>query len=302
MNHKHLIAFVGVFALVFLAGCAGPASLEVTDVDDNEIAEQTSRSLESFDGERATVRRIRGMLESAINNGSSTFNGTSPPIREGQIFEHRDSYYNISWNVEGHLPGTRLTVGIDYNPTENRLEGRQVNYRDLPTFDKELMSGLLPPRENPPESEGYDIGAGGVFSEGEINESMLASQRYDIVVYEGEAYPIQVETEPEELNIYNYTAELAYANSSVYADHLKDKYLFRLSGLSSAEEELMSKAMGDSYYLEDGATEAYKSLLKKLRRHEAVEGGDEYSGDWLVRYKGNVYWVEATYEQIDLNN
>lgn len=302
MDHKLVIGFFGVLALVFLAGCAGPASIEVMDVNDSEIAERNSRSLDSYGGERATVRRIRRMLESAFNNGSATFNDTSPPVDQGEIFRYGDSYYNVSWEVTDQLPGTSVTVGIDYNPSGDRLEGRRVNYRDLPTIDKELLGGLLPPRENPPESEGYDIGVGTDFTEQEMNESVLADKRYDIVVYEGEAYPIRVETNSVEINVYNYTANLAHANASTYAEHLKDKYLFRLSGLSSAEQELMSKAMGDSYYLEDGETETYKSLVTKLRRHEAVEGGDEYSGDWLVRYNGNVYWVQATYEQLNLNS
>ncbi len=84
----------------------------------------------------------------------------------------------------------------------------------------------------------------------------------------------------------------------MYAESLKEGYMFELSSLTSSEKKIINRAMDDMYYVENSNNEAFKSLIEKLHRHRAIKRGDEYSGDWLVRYKQEIYWIQATYGQL----
>lgn len=277
--------------LVLLAGCSAAGSLTMDPVADAELVDRASRGFDPAD--RDDLDAEARMLVEAFENGSGTMEATSPPVSEGLPFEYRGSYYDLSWTVVGEQTETSVSLAIDYNASDP--EGRQVAYEDLPAADRRLVDALLPPRPGP-RDEGYDFGAAARYNATEVERSVFApEQRYDVVVYEDEAYPVRLDgTREVTVTTYRYSSTRIANGSDEYARDLKDERLFALSGLSDAEREVVDEAVDEgSYYAEDD-DEAFASLVERFRRHAPVERDHTY-GEWLVRYGGEVYWAGLEY-------
>ncbi|MDY6779012.1 MAG: hypothetical protein SV760_00370, partial [Halobacteria archaeon] len=108
-------------------------------------------------------------------------------------------------------------------------------------------------------------------------------------------YPVRTDTDEVTVNVYSYTAEMVFENATEYARSLRQRYMFRLADLSEDERSVLREAIDGGYYAENTDDRAFGSLIKKLRRHESITGNDDTSGEWLVRYGGDTYWVEASY-------
>jgi hypothetical protein len=82
-----------------------------------------------------------------------------------------------------------------------------------------------------------------------------------------------------------------------YADQLRDRYLFTLSGLSDDERSVVEEAMSKngSYYADTDGDEAFRGVLESFDGHPAIER-NEFRGTWLVRYDGDVYVAELSYQ------
>lgn len=87
-------------------------------------------------------------------------------------------------------------------------------------------------------------------------------------------------------------------SASAYAADLRESELFNISGLSDAEREVVTEAVEETYYSESTDDEAFRSVLGRFWSHEAVRS-DEYSGSWVVRYEGTVYWADVHYDEFD---
>lgn len=292
MRRQHLFATVALLLLALLAGCGAPGSIEMDPVTEADIADRASRSLER-DGPPTEPDSEARMLRSALENGTGTIDATSPPVREGLPFEHDGAYYDLTWAVVDERTETMVSIEIDYNATDP--SGERVDYADLPAPDRRALDALLPPRYER-DTEGYDFGSATRYNDTELERSVLApEQRYDVVVFEGEAYPIRVDgTREVTVNTYRYTSTRVADSTEEYAAALKDEHLFTLSGLSEAERSVVESAIEDDYYAEDD-DEAFRSLLDRFRGHEPVVD-EEAHGEWLVRYEGEVYWANVWYE------
>lgn len=280
-------ALLGFALLLLLAGCSAPGSVSLTAVDDAVLADEASRSLPSpeADEERALVLGV-------VENGSATANGTRPPVEtEGYPFAVDGAYYDLSAEVVDSRIDARVSLEIDYNGT---TDGRVVAYDDLSPADRALVDALLPPRSDR-RVEGYDMGAGGRYTQSEAASSVLLSGEYAAIRYEGERYPIRVERRDVTVRTYRYTASQVASSDEAYADRLRDRHQFTLSGLSDAERGVIEEATGDTYHAETDDDEAFRSVLDRFRSHDAVRS-DEYGGEWVVRYRGTVYWAELHYD------
>lgn len=295
MERRRALAIGGLLVLVLLAGCEAAGSLDMQrPADDAELAAQASRS--------ATLTaegpiHDRSLVQRAIENGSASAQGRSPPVEHGLPFEHRGRYYNVSWTVVDSEPGTAVDVAIDYNGSAP--DGATVAYEELPARDREALDRLLPPRTDR-LTEGNDFGVHVTYNRTERNRSVLLAGEYDAVDYEGETYPVDVRrTREVTVETYRYTASVVANSSEEYASQLREEYLFTLSGLSDEERAVVEEAIDDgSYYAEDTDDEAFRSVLETFRRHEAVQE-NEYEGTWLVRYDGEVYVAELSYGEFD---
>jgi hypothetical protein len=295
MDHRRLLfALVCLAVLGGLAGCSAAGSIDMRAVNDSELAEAASRSFDREPDRPGGNTPPEIVLNETITNGSSTYTGLAPPIEQGLPFEVADRYYNLTYSVVNTSSASRVSIRIDYNATEPN--GTAIEFSELPAVDKEALRTLLPPRDVPP-SEGYELGVNAVYTDAELNRSVLTPDTpYDVVIFDGERYPILVE-EPESVtvNTYRYEAREIASNASVYAAQLRSQYVFRLTDLSEAEQSVVTEAVeSGGYYAESTDDSGFESLLERFQARDAITS-DRASGLWLVRYEGEVYLVDLHY-------
>jgi hypothetical protein len=282
--------------VILLAGCSAAGSLEMQPTtDDAELAEQLSRPTTLPEDEPIRHRQI---ARQAIENGSATVQSRSPLIEPGLPFAHQGQYYNISSTVVDHQPGTAVTLEIDYNGTTQT--NATVAYSNLSVRDRALIDGVLPPKRER-RTDGYDFGTSATYNETEQNQSVLLTEEYDAIRYEGEIYPINIrDTRPVTINTYQYTASTVASSSTEYATQLRDEYLFTLSGLSEAERGVVEQAINDMYYADNDDDETFRAVMETFQQQTAIQK-NEYQGTWLVRYNGEIYVAELSYEGFNID-
>lgn len=294
MNRRLLFAVTCLLLLGGLAGCSAAGSIDMRAVNDSELADAASRSFDRAPDRTGEDTPPGIVLHDTITNGSTTYTGVAPPIEQGLPFEVDGRYYNLTYSIIGTSSANRVSIRIDYNATEPN--GTAIEYSDLPAVDKEALRTLLPPRDVP-QSEGYEIGVSAIYTDAELNESVVTpTSPYDVIVYEGERYPILVE-EPESVtvNTYRYEAKEVASSASVYAEQLRSQYLFTLSNLSETEQSVITEAIeSGGYYAESTDDSGFESILDRFQAREAITS-DRASGLWLVRYEGDIYLVDLHY-------
>ncbi|MEF8852926.1 MAG: hypothetical protein V5A28_10970 [Haloarculaceae archaeon] len=287
MNTRLVAGFALVALLAVTAGCSAAGSLSMEPVDDAELAREAS--VELPDGpDDAVVRR-------AVENGTATVVDRRPPVTEQLPFRHEGRFYAVNYTETGTEPGYDVSVRIDYNASS--VDGEVVDYADLPAVDRRLLADALERTDLPEErlQEGYDFGVGRTYTESEGETSALVEgPTVDAVRYEGEVYPVDVSVESTTLMVYRYEATLVADSPDAYAGQLRDRYAFTLSGLSEAERGVVEEARNDTFYAENDDNEGFASLVERFRDRRAVEE-TEYSGSFVVRYDGQLYWVGVDY-------
>ncbi|MFB6120540.1 MAG: hypothetical protein ABEJ68_05420 [Halobacteriaceae archaeon] len=294
MQRRFALA-VGVLAvLAVLGGCSAAGSIEMRPVNGTELAAAASRAPATGPPERVESDRSRAaVVRAAATNGSTTVTGLQPPVSEGLPFRVDGAYYDLQWSVVDSREANMVGISIDYDGSAPNATA--IAYEDLPAPDRAALDALLPPR-HPPETGSFEIGVGSVYTDGELNVSVLApTQQYGVVVFEGERYPIRVE-EPRavEVKTYRYDAARVAPNASAYAAHLRSTYAFTLANLSDAERSVVEEAAGGSYYADSTDDAAFAAVLERFRARRAVVSGDA-SGTWLVRYDGQLYLADLRY-------
>lgn len=286
--------------LLSLAGCSAAGSLSMGQADDADLADHASRSLpppaDAHEGKRAERVDRRRVVVDAVENGSAVVSGRGPPIEtEGFPFAVDGAYYDLDVEQVGEHTETGVDLRIDYNGT---TDGPAVAYEDLSPADRELVGSLLPPKYDR-RVEGYDVGTNRVYNDSEAENSVLLAGDYEAVRYEGERYPIRVETDEVTVTEYRYTATEIAGSTSEYADLLREKS-FTLSGLSEAEREVVDEAVDEGrYYADSTSDDAFESVMERFLAQDAVRR-DEYHGYWVVRYEGTLYWAELRYDGFDV--
>ncbi|MEF8852925.1 MAG: hypothetical protein V5A28_10965 [Haloarculaceae archaeon] len=292
MERRLSVAVAFLAVLLALAGCAHPSgSVSMRPVDDAGLAQEASREVPQSDDLPPT--RDASVVERAIESGSGTTVGQRPPVETGLPFRHEGRFYNLSRTVVGTTPGYRAGIEVDYNASS--VDGEGIDYADLPAVDRRR---LRPPLDRPREGRepGYDLGIGVTYSEAEAASSVLVpDQRYDAVRYRGETYPVRVD-EPEriELKRYRYEARVVAESPEAYGSQLRSEYGFALADLSDAERTVVEEALNSTYYADSTEDEAFAALVERFQSRRAVTG-DEYGGSFVVRYDGDLYWVEIDY-------
>lgn len=295
MAQQRVIASVALLALVVLAGCSAAGSLDMRRAtDDAELADRQSRPTtvpvpEPTQDVPRTGLRTRLIVRRAVENGSTTARSHDPPVEPGHPFEYEGRYYNLSRTVIDREQGT--LVRIELEPTEAVPETQTVAYSALSDRDREVLAGVLPPALFVDDRAAYNAS--------ERTRSVLLSEEYQAVRYRGKTYPYDIEdTDNGTIKTYRYTPRLVANTSSEYAKQLRDASPFELANLSADQRQVVEKAIEDTYYAEDDGDEAFKAVLTRFQRHEAVKA-DEYQGTWLVRYRGEIYLAELEYGGFD---
>jgi hypothetical protein len=291
MERRRLLTVGSLILVILLSGCSAAGSLEMQPTtDDAELAEQLSRQTTIPEGESIRHRQI---ARQAIESGSTTAQSRSPLIDPGLPYAYQGQYYNISSAVVNQQPGTAVSLEIDYNGTGQH--NATIAYSSLSARDRALIDEVLPPKREQ-RSDGYDFGTSVTYNETELNRSLLLTEEYDAVRYEGETYPINIrDTRSVTIKTYQYTASAVATSSTEYATQLRDEYLFTLSGLSEAEQKVVEQAVNDTYYADNDDDETFRAVMETFQQQKAIQK-DEYRGTWLVRYNGGIYVAELSYE------
>lgn len=291
MVKQRSFAYIGVFLLVFLAGCSAAGSLHMKSApSDSKLAEQASRPV-IIPNEEPTEDQL--LVQQAITDGSATSESPRPAVEPGLPFVYNRTYYNISSTIIDHHSETQVTVGIDYNGTAP--PSKTITYDRISKRDQVVLSDLFPPKTDT-YRPGPDIGTSTTYNATEWNNSVILKDNYTAVRYQEETYPVILQdTQTVRVNTYQYTATIHANDSDEYADELRSKYLFTLSGLSKSEQNIVEKAINDTYYADSTEDDAFRSVLETFQNHRAIQK-TEYRGKWLVRYEGRVYVAELSYD------
>jgi hypothetical protein len=301
---------VGLFALVALAGCSAPGSVGLTPVDDGALADEASRSV---DGPRAqvddeTARVVREAVEDGAAN--ATGRGQDPPVDERAgidevyPYQYRGAFYEMRATVVDRETVHRVEIRADYNASDADLEdatGEPVRLAALPPADRRALEGVVPPRTDR-RVDGYELGASATYTDAELAASDLVREgarqpTERVLVHDGERYLLEVGAPEETIRYtYRYTAEEVAPNEAAYAASLRERYLFELDGLSEPEREVVSAARNGTYYADGGDDEAFASVVDRFREQDAFRR-DEYNGEWIVRWNGQVYWASLRYPE-----
>jgi len=290
MDRRTVLGFALVTLLAVTAGCSAEGSLGMEPVDDEGLADEASNDLADQRPGRDSDVVIR-----SIQNGSATAVDDRPPVDEELPFRYRGRFYDVSYTEAGTKPGYHAGIEMDYNASS--VEGEVVDYEELPAVDREALESLLTRTDMDEDllEPGYDFGTGTTYTGADAESSVLVpTQEYDAVRYEGETYPIRVESESETLTVYRYESTLVAESAGEYGQQLREDYEFELSDLSDAEREVIDGALNDTNYIEDSDNEGFASLVERFRARDPVEGTD-YRGSYVVRYDGQLYWAEMDY-------
>lgn len=280
-----------------LAGCADPAgSLRMEPVDDDGLAERASNDVDTSDlpAEASREIRTRETVRRVIENGSLNVTTPGPPIDAELPYEYRGAYYDLSHEQVDTRSGVKTEIEVDFNATSP--EGPEVAFADLPAADREKLEPTLGdgPRMYRP---GPEIGVHVTYPDPAAANSTLLSHAGGsmILVHEGEEYALAIEeTSEATLGVYRYEVTQRAGSAEAYAEELKDEYAFSLSGLSDGEASVVEEALDGSYYAESTDDDGFAALVERFRGRDGIRK-DEYGGDFLVRYDGQLYFVEMEY-------
>jgi len=130
---------------------------------------------------------------------------------------------------------TVYEVLIDFDPADTTPELGEIAFDDLPEVDRERLEPIVS-ETDPPQQDGYDLGVG-YGSAAEVgNESVFVPERrYDVLVHDGDRYRVAVDSHTASEAEYRYEATEVAPDVETFADHVRERYLFVLAGLSDAE-------------------------------------------------------------------
>lgn len=277
MRRRQFLAS-GAVLLPFVAGCAHPSVvLDLNEATADDVADEVSTTANAGSPEYVVV-------ETALENGSATHRDRRELFDEDETVRFEDAFYDISATRLGTSEATVYEVLVDFDPADATPDLGEVAYGDLPAVDREHLDPVV--SADHPDGEGADVGVGYGTAEEVGGKSVLVpDQQYDIVVHDGDRYRIVVESETATETEFRYEVAEVAPDVESFADQVRDRYLFVLSGLSDAEREVVEGAI-DGAHFEDN--DAFQSVVDRIRDHEGVRVADFY-GTWLLEYEGVDY-------------
>jgi hypothetical protein len=278
MRRRKVLASAAALLATPLAGCGHPSVvLDLNEATAEDIADEVSMSAEPGSEEHRLV-------QTALENGSATRRGRYELFDDIAAVRVDDAFYQVSETRLGSSEVTVYEVLVDLDPTDATPTRGEIAFEELPEGDRRRLEPLL--NEEPPDRDGYDAGVGYGTAEEVGNESVFVPEReYDIVVHEGDRYRVAVDSRTANEAEYRYEATEVAPDVATYADQIRARYRFELTGLSDAEREVVEEAIDGAYFEDD---EAFQSVVERIRAHEGINEADFY-GTWLLEYEGTEY-------------
>jgi hypothetical protein len=283
MKRRQFLATGTALLSVTLAGCGHPSVvLDMDDASAADIADEVSMMPDSGTEEYA-------IIQSALENGSATRTGSYELFDRTNVVRVNDSFYEVS---ETRLKESEVTVYevlVDLNPENTAADRGEIAFGDLPETDRQRLEPVLSD-EDPPEQERYNVGVDYGSEEELEGESVFVPERkYDILVHDGNRYRIAVNSRTAAEAEYRYEVTEVESGVEAYAQQVRDRYQFALTGLSAEERQVVEEAVDGGYFEE---TDAFRSVVDRIREHEGIREEDFY-GTWLIEYEGVDYITYA---------
>jgi hypothetical protein len=229
------------------------------------------------------------IVNEALANGSTTRRSRYERFDRADSVRFEDAVYEVSETRMTSSDVTVYEVRIDFNPTDTTPDHGEIAYDDLPAVDRQRLDGIIS-RDDSPSREGYDVGVDYGTAAEVGNESVFVPDReYDIIVYDDQRYRVAVDSRTASEGEYRYEVTEVAPDIKTYANQIREKYRFTLTGLSDAERAVVEEAIEGGYFEED---DAFRSVVERLRSHEGLSEEDFY-GTWLLEYEGVEYLVYA---------
>ncbi|PSP92593.1 hypothetical protein BRC84_05725 [Halobacteriales archaeon QS_1_68_44] len=279
MERRQFLASGTALLSVAVAGCGHPnVVLDLEAASDEDIADEVSATAEPGSEEYQ-------VLTSARDDGSATRSGRRELFDRTDTVRADGAFYEVSETRTESSEVTVYSVDVAFNPDDTKAEVGEVAYDDLPAFDREQLSFIVDGQE-PADKEGYNVHVDYGTAEAVGDRSALVpEQEYDIVTHEGNRYRVAVESRTVSEGEYRYEVTEIAPDVETFADQVRERYLFVLSGLSEAERKVVEEAIDGAYYEED---DAFQSVIDRVRDHEGLNVDDFY-GTWLLSYEDSEY-------------
>lgn len=283
MRRRQVLVSGATLLAAPLAGCGHPpVVLDMNDATAGDIAGEVSTTAEPESEEFALV-------QSAIENGSATRRGRSELFGLVDTVRVNGTFYEVSETRLGSREVRVFELLVDLDPTNATPARGEIAFEDLPGPDRRRLEPLLT-RDEPPQRDGYDVGVEyGTAAEVGNGSVLVPERQYDVVVHQGSRYRVAVDSRTAAEAEYRYEVTEVAPDVETFADQVRDRYLFELTGLSEAEREVVQEAI-DSGYFED--SDAFRSVVERIRSHEGIRVDDFY-GTWLLRFEGTEYLTYA---------
>lgn len=278
MRRRQFLASGAALLPVVLAGCVHPdVVLDLNEATADDIADEVSTTASPGSPEY-------GVVERALANGSATRRDRRELFDRDETVRFEDAFYSVSATELGRSEVTVYEVLVDFDPADATPDLGEVAYADLPEADRERLDPVVDGGH--PGQEGVDVGVKYGTAEEVGGESVFVpDQRYDVVVHDGDRYRVAVESRTATETEYRYEVTEVAPDVASFADQVRERYLFALTGLSDAERGVVENAV-DGAHFED--TDAFRSVVDRIRDHEGIRVSDAY-GTWLLEYEGVEY-------------
>jgi hypothetical protein len=279
MRRRQFLASGTALLSVSIAGCGHPpVVLDLNEATDDDIADAVSTTADP-DSEEYSI------VTSARENGSATRTGRYERFDRDETVRVDDAFYDVS---ETPLESSEVTVYevlVDFSPEDATPEIGEIEYAELPELDRQRLDPILSERGST-DRDGYDVGVQYGTAEEVGDDSVFVPEReYDILVDGEDRYRIGVDTRTATETVYRYEVTEVAPDVGTFADGIRDRYLFELTGLSEAEREVVEEAIDGAYFEDD---ETFRSVVDRIREHDGLEVEDFY-GTWLLEYEGVEY-------------
>jgi len=279
MRRRRFLASGTAFLSVALAGCGHPSViLDLNEATADDIADEVSMTADPGSEEYELVT-------SALENGSATRRGRYELFEPTDTVRVDEAVYEVTETRIASSEVTVYEVLIDFDPADTTPELGEIAFDDLPEVDRERLEPIVS-ETDPPQQDGYDLGVG-YGSAAEVgNESVFVPERrYDVLVHDGDRYRVAVDSHTASEAEYRYEATEVAPDVETFADHVRERYLFVLAGLSDAEREVVEESIDGAYFEDD---DAFRSVIDRIRAHDGIRVDDFY-GTWLLEYEGAEY-------------
>ncbi|OLZ39322.1 hypothetical protein A6E15_18180 [Natrinema saccharevitans] len=283
MRRRQFLASGTALLSVAVAGCAHPpVVLDLDEATAEDIAAEVSVTVEPGSEEYSLVASV-------LENGSTGRSERYELFDRADTIRFGDSFYDVSETRLKSGERTVYEVFIDVDPANSTPEVGEIEYGDLPETDRQHLDQIVS-KDSTRGEDGSDIGVEYGTGENVGNGSVFVpEQQYDILVHNENRYRITIDSRTTSETAYRYEVSEVASGVEPFADQVRDRYLFTLTGLSDAERDVVEEAIDGGYFQDD---DAFRSVVDRIRDHKGINVADFY-GTWLFEYEGAEYLTYA---------